>query len=137
MKGLINVTRLVVKELLAKKSPGSIVNISSQASLAGLLNHTVYAASKGAVDAFTRASALELGPHNIRVNCVNPTVIMTEMGRKWWSEPTRAGTMLHKIPLGRFGEVNEVVDAVLYLLSDKSSMITGTCLPIDGGFVSS
>ncbi|XP_063916098.1 L-xylulose reductase-like [Zophobas morio] len=137
VKGLINVTRLVVKELLAKKSPGSIVNISSQASLAGLLNHTVYAASKGAVDAFTRASALELGPHNIRVNCVNPTVIMTEMGRKWWSEPTRAGTMLHKIPLGRFGEVNEVVDAVLYLLSDKSSMITGTCLPIDGGFVSS
>ncbi|EFA08222.1 L-xylulose reductase isoform X5 [Tribolium castaneum] len=136
LKGLINVTRLIAKNMIRKKS-GAIVNISSQASLAGLLNHTVYSASKGGVDAFTRACALELGPHNIRVNSVNPTVIMTEMGRKWWSEPSRAGTMLHKIPLGRFGEVQEVVDAVLFLLSDKAAMITGTCLPIDGGFVSS
>jgi L-xylulose reductase len=135
-KGLINVTRLVARDMIARKAPGAIVNVSSQASLAGLLRHTVYAASKGAVDAFTRACALELGPHGIRVNAVNPTVIMTEMGRKWWTEPARAGTMLHKIPLGRFGEVAEVVDAVLYLLSDKASMITGTCLPIDGGFVS-
>lgn len=121
--------------MITKKS-GSVVNISSQASLAGLLNHTVYSASKGGVDAFTRACALELGSYNIRVNSVNPTVIMTEMGRKWWSEPSRGGTMLHKIPLGRFGEVYEVVDAVLFLLSERSSMITGTCLPIDGGFVS-
>ncbi|RZC41116.1 L-xylulose reductase, partial [Asbolus verrucosus] len=132
-KGLINVTRMIANDLITRKAPGAIVNISSQASLAGLLKHTVYAASKGAVDAFTRACAVELGPYNIRVNAVNPTVIMTEMGRKWWSEPSRSGTMLHKIPLGRFGEVHEVVDAVLYLLSDKASMITGTCLPIDGG----
>ncbi|XP_044272504.1 L-xylulose reductase-like isoform X1 [Tribolium madens] len=134
-KALINVTRIVVKDLLARKAPGSIVNLSSQASLAGLLHHTVYCASKGAVDAFTRAAALELGPHNIRVNCVNPTVIMTDMGRLGWSDPKVAQPMLQKIPLRRFGEVRDVVDVVLFLLSDKATMITGTCLPIDGGFV--
>ncbi|KAJ8923029.1 hypothetical protein NQ315_001577 [Exocentrus adspersus] len=103
-KALINVTRLVVKDLLARKAPGSIVNISSQASLVGLLNHTVYCASKGAVDAFTRAAALEYGPYNIRVNAVNPTVIMTEMGKLGWSDPKIAGPFLEKIPLRRYGD---------------------------------
>lgn len=103
--------------------------------MAGLLEHPVYCASKGAVDAFTRAAAVELGPYNIRVNSVNPTVILTDMGRLGWSDPNKAGPMLAKIPLKRFGEVSEVFDAVLYLLSDKSSMITGHCLPVDGGFL--
>lgn len=99
------------------------------------MHHTVYCASKGAVDAFTRAAALELGPYNIRVNCVNPTVILTDMGKLGWSDPKVAEPMIQKIPLRRFGEVREVVDAVLYLLSDRSSMVTGTCLPVDGGFL--
>ncbi|XP_972085.2 L-xylulose reductase [Tribolium castaneum] len=135
VKALIQVTKLVTEKLLQRGVSGSIVNISSQASMAGLLNHSVYCSTKGAVDAFTRAAALELGPHNIRVNCVNPTVIMTAMGRLGWSEPKVAEPMLQKIPLRRFGEVQEVVDAVLFLLSDKASMITGTCLPVDGGYL--
>lgn len=101
VKALINVTRLVAKGLLARKVPGSIVNLSSQASLVGLLDHSVYCASKGAVDAFTRAVALEYGPYNIRVNAVNPTVIMTDMGRLGWSNPKVAEPMLRKIPLRR------------------------------------
>lgn len=101
VKGLIHVTKIVAKDLLARKAPGSIVNVSSQASQAGLLNHSVYCASKGAVDAFTRATALELGPHNIRVNAVNPTVIMTAMGRLGWSDPEKSSGMLSKIPLRR------------------------------------
>ncbi|VEN48903.1 unnamed protein product [Callosobruchus maculatus] len=125
------------KDLVARNAPGSIVNVSSQASMVGLNNHTVYCATKGAVDSFTRAAALEYGPKNIRVNAVNPTVIMTDMGRLGWSDPKVANPMLQKIPLRRFGEVHEVVDAVTYLLSDKASMITGTCLPIDGGYVAS
>lgn len=136
VKALINVTQIVIKNLLARKAPGSIVNLSSQASLVGLHHHGVYCASKGAVDAFTRAIALDYGKHNIRANCVNPTVIMTEMGKLWWSDPKVADPLKDKIPLKRFGEVHEVTDAVLYLLSDKSSMITGTALPIDGGFCS-
>lgn len=131
---MINVTRLIAKNLLKNKAAGSIVNISSQASLIGLLHHSVYCASKGAVDAFTRAAALELGPYNIRVNCVNPTVIMTDMGKLGWSDPKVAVPMLEKIPLKRFGEVNEVVDTVLFLLSDKASLLTGVCLPVDGGY---
>lgn len=136
VKGLISVTQAVVGDLLKRTSPGSIVNISSQASQAGLLNHSIYCASKGAVDAFTRALALELGPKNIRVNCINPTVVMTELGRKAWADPTMRYAMLAKIPLQRFAEVNDVVDAVIFLLSDKASMITGHCLSVDGGFLS-
>jgi len=79
--------------------------------------------------------ALELGPHKIRVNSVNPTVVLTSMGKMAWSDPAKAGPMLAKIPLGRFAEVEEVVDAVIFLLSDKSSMINGVALPIDGGFL--
>ncbi|XP_019865188.1 L-xylulose reductase-like [Aethina tumida] len=135
-KALIHVTQIVAKNLISRKATGSIVNISSQAGLVGLMEHTVYCASKGAVDAFTRAAALELGPHGIRVNSVNPTVIMTDMGKKFWSDPKVANPLLDKIPLKRFGEVHEVVDAVVYLLSDKSSMISGVSLPIDGGFTS-
>ncbi|CAH1988362.1 unnamed protein product [Acanthoscelides obtectus] len=101
VKALINVTKLAVQSMVERKVAGSIVNISSQASLAGLLGHTVYCASKGAVDAFTRAAALEYGPRNIRVNSVNPTVIMTDMGRLWWSDPIRAKPMMDKIPLSR------------------------------------
>lgn len=94
-------TKIVVKDLIARNAPGSIVNVSSQASLVGLNDHTVYCATKGAVDAFTRAAALEYGPRNIRVNSVNPTVIMTDMGKLGWSDPKVAGPMLEKIPLRR------------------------------------
>lgn len=137
IKSMINVSKVVVRNLIERKVPGSIVNVSSQASMVGLNNHTVYCASKGAVDGFTRAAALEYGPKNIRFNAVNPTVILTDMGKLGWSDPAVAKPMLEKIPLRRFGEVHEVVDAVTFLLSDKASMITGTCLPIDGGYVAS
>ncbi|CAG9839723.1 unnamed protein product [Diabrotica balteata] len=134
IKALIHVSQIAIKNMLDRKVPGSIVNLSSQASMVGLLHHTVYCASKAAVDGFTRAAALEYGPHNIRINAVNPTVILTDMGKLGWSDPKVAKPMIEKIPLRRFGEVREVTDAVLYLLSDKSSMITGMTLPIDGGF---
>ncbi|XP_060523400.1 L-xylulose reductase-like isoform X1 [Cylas formicarius] len=134
VKGLMHVTKLVLKDMLRRKSSGAIVNVSSQAGLAGLYAQSVYCASKGAVDAYTRALALEMGPQNIRVNSVNPTVVMTEMGKKWWSDQNRAADMLSKIPLGRFANVNEVVDVVIFLLSDKASMVNGVCVPIDGGY---
>lgn len=102
--------------------------------MVALQDHVVYCASKGAVDQITRVSALELGPFNIRCNSVNPTVVLTELGRKGWSEPTKRDWMLNQIPLRRFAEVDEVVDAIVFLLSDRSSMINGAILPIDGGF---
>ena len=81
-----------------------------------------------------RVMTLELGPKGIRVNCVNPTVVMTEMGKKGWSDPAKAGPMLKAIPLGRFAEVEDVVNAVVFLLSDHASLISGVTLPVDGGF---
>ncbi|XP_076386311.1 L-xylulose reductase isoform X2 [Megachile rotundata] len=135
VKSILNVSQVVARNMIERKVAGSIVNISSQASQAALKDHAVYCSSKGAVDMLSKTMALELGPHNIRVNTVNPTVIMTEMGKLGWSDPDKARTMLSKIPLGRFGEVHEVVDAVTYLLSDRSSMINGVTLPVDGGFL--
>jgi L-xylulose reductase len=101
VKAVINITKNVVEDMVKRKAPGAIVNISSQASKAALLHHTLYCATKGAVDAFTRAAALEYGPQKIRINCINPTVVMTELGRKVWSDPKMGGPMLAKIPLNR------------------------------------
>lgn len=127
----------VIQSLLPKLENGSsIVNLSSVASLKALADHTVYCMSKAGLDALTRNLALELGPRKIRVNSVNPTVILTRMGRENWSDPQKAGPLLSRIPLNRFGEVKEVVDPVIWLLSDESSYINGHCLPIEGGLMS-
>jgi len=101
VKQVINVTQIVVGKMVAEKQPGSVVNVSSQASQAALGDHTVYCATKGALDMVTKVAALEFGPHQVRVNAVNPTVTMTEMGKVGWSDPAKAGPMLAKIPLGR------------------------------------
>lgn len=98
----MNVTKNAISDMVSRKAPGVIVNLSSQASKAGLLNHSLYCASKGAIDSFTRAVALEFGPHNIRINCVNPTVVMTELGKKVWSNSEVGKPMLAKIPLNRY-----------------------------------
>ncbi|RWS01900.1 L-xylulose reductase-like protein [Leptotrombidium deliense] len=117
-----------------KKFGCSIVNVSSQASMAALKDHLIYGATKAAVDQLTRTMALELGEHQIRVNAVNPTVVWTDMAKVGWSDPVKAKNMTDRIPLHRFAEVEDVVHAIIFLLSDKADMITGTCLPIDGGF---
>ena len=123
------------RNMVSHSSSGSIVHISSQASQAALSNHSLYGMSKAGLDNLTKNMALELGQHGIRVNCVNPTVVMTEMGRIGWSDPVKAKPMLDKIPLGRFAEVEEVVGPVLFLLSEAASMVNGVTLPIDGGFL--
>ncbi|XP_046662831.1 D-erythrulose reductase-like [Homalodisca vitripennis] len=102
---------------------------------AALKDHVVYCGTKSALDSVSRVMALELSPHNIRVNTVNPTVVMTDMGRVGWSEPAKANEMLRKIPLGRFAEVDEVVNTILFLLSDVAPMVNAVTLPVDGGFL--
>jgi len=119
--------------MVEQKIKGSIVQVSSQASLIYLPQHVVYSTTKAALDNLTKSMACELGPHGIRVNAINPTVVMTELAKRFWGDPDRAKTMLSRIPLGQFADLDDVVKAVAYLLSDDSKMITGTCLPIDGG----
>nr|CAH0111916.1 unnamed protein product [Daphnia galeata] len=135
LKAVVNVSQTVVKQMIADKTGGSIVNVSSQASQVALRDHAVYCSTKSALDMLSKVMALELGQHKIRVNCVNPTVVLTEMGKLGWSDPLKSGPMLAGIPLGRFAEVDEVVDAVIFLLSDRASMINGATLPVDGGFL--
>ncbi|KAF5912947.1 hypothetical protein HPG69_012636, partial [Diceros bicornis minor] len=102
LRAVIQVSQIVARGLIARGAPGAIVNISSQASQRALTNHSVYCSTKGAMNMLTKVMALELGPHKIRVNTVNPTVVMTPMGQANWSDPQKAKTMLDRIPLGRF-----------------------------------
>jgi L-xylulose reductase len=125
----------VARDWIARGHKGAIVNLSSQASQAALRDHAAYCASKGAIDMLTKVMALELGPHGIRVNAVNPTVTLTPMGKMAWGDPAKSGPMLAKIPLGRFAEPREVATVVAFLLGDGASMISGVTLPVDGGFL--
>ena len=103
VKPIVNVSQVLVKKLLEEKKSGAIVNVSSQASLLGMVKHTTYGATKAAMDQITRVMAAELGPHNIRVNAVNPTVTLTPMGAEFWgSDKAKADKMKARIPLGKF-----------------------------------
>ncbi|MDB5332909.1 MAG: 3-oxoacyl-[acyl-carrier protein] reductase [Phycisphaerales bacterium] len=135
VRAVLLVTQVIARGMIARGRGGAIVNISSQASSVGIADHAAYCASKGALDQLTRVMALELGPHQIRVNAVNPTVTLTPMGEMAWSDPTKRSTMLTKIPLGRFAMPRDVAHAVAYLLSEQADMIHGVMLPVDGGFL--
>ncbi|MBC8739149.1 SDR family oxidoreductase [Paraburkholderia sp. UCT31] len=133
-RGAVLVAKHVARGMLDAGRAGSIVNVSSQAALVALDDHLSYSASKAALDAITRALCIELGPHGIRVNSVNPTVTLTPMAVLAWSDPVKRDPALQAIPLRRFAESAEVAAPILFLLSDAASMISGVCLPIDGGY---
>ncbi|XP_077184165.1 L-xylulose reductase [Paroedura picta] len=135
LRAALQISQIIAQKLIARGSPGAIVNVSSQASQRAMPDHTVYCSTKSALDMLTKTMAQELGPHKIRVNSVNPTVVLTEMGRRNWTDPQKAAAMTSRIPLGKFAEVADVVNSILFLLSDQSNMTTGVVLPVDGGFL--
>lgn len=143
VKAAINVSQVVAQRMILQKLSDksarscAIVNVSSVAAQHALLDHTVYCATKAALDMVTKSMALELGEHGIRVNSVNPTVVMTEMGKKAWGDPAKSKPVLDRIPLGRFAECADVSDVVLYLLSDYAQMINGSSIMVDGVFCAS
>ncbi len=134
-RAMMVVSQAVARDLVARKAPGAIVNISSVANTIAFQDHTTYCISKGGVDQLTRCMAMELGPHKIRTNAVAPVMTMTPMGRKAWSDPAKSGPMLANIPLGRFNETIDVANVVAMLLSDEAAMVNGAVLPVDGGFM--
>jgi L-xylulose reductase len=107
--------------------------VAAEADLPG---HISYGASKAALDSTTRVSALELGKYNIRVNAVNPTVVMTPMSAWYWGRDDIGEPFLDQMPLGRWATEAEIAAPIVFLLSDAASMITGVSLPIDGGYSS-
>lgn len=133
-RGALLVTKYASQSMIRLGKGGSIVNVSSQAALVALKGHISYGSSKAALDNITRVSALELGRHNIRVNSVNPRVVMTEMSAFYWGRPDIGDPFLAQMPLHRWATEDEIAAPIVFLLGDGASMITGVSLPIDGGF---
>ncbi len=133
-RGALLVTKYASASMIRLGRGGAIVNVSSQASLVALSGHISYGSSKAALDNITRVSALELGRYGIRVNSVNPTVVMTEMSAFYWGRPEIEGPFLEQMPLGRWATEDEIAAPIVFLLSDGASMISGVSLPIDGGY---
>lgn len=133
-RGALLVTKYASRSMLRLGKGGAIVNVSSQASLVGLKGHISYGSSKAALDNITRVSAMELGQYGIRVNSVNPSVVMTPMSAWYWDRPDVRDPFLKTMPLGRWATEDEIAAPIVFLLSDGASMISGVTLPIDGGF---
>ena len=134
LNGAYFLTQSIAKALIKAKKPGSLINISSQMGHVGGVDRAVYAASKHAVEGFTKAMAIEWGRHQIRVNTICPTFIRTPLTQSTFDNPERKKWIEEKIKLGRVGEVQDVMGAVVFLASEASSMITGSALMIDGGW---
>lgn len=134
LKGAYFLTQAVAKSMVGKGSPGSIINISSQMGLVGGQDRSVYCASKHAVEGFTKAMAIEYGAHDIRINTICPTFILTDMTRETFDQPEKRTWIEDKIKLGRVGKVEDLMGAVVYLASDASSLVTGSSLLVDGGW---
>ncbi|NKI61274.1 SDR family oxidoreductase [Labrenzia sp. PO1] len=125
---------LAAGRLAAEGKPGSIINISSQMGHVGGIDRAVYSASKHAIEGMTKSMAIEWGPKGIRINSICPTFIRTPLTEKTFENPERRKWIEEKIKLGRVGEVEDIMGAVVYLASDASSLVTGTALLVDGGW---
>ncbi len=113
---------------------GRVINIGSTLSIIAIANRTPYATSKGAILQMTRALALEWAPYGITVNCVMPGPFGTEMNTPIKNDPTLYETFIAKIPLGRWGELEEIQGLAVFLASDAASFMTGSAITIDGGW---
>lgn len=130
---MFSLTREVVN-VMVRQGSGVVLNISSMASKYGLPNVIAYTASKSAIEGMTRALAVELAKHGIRVNCIAPGFIKTNMSTLALDkDPERKKKVLSRTPLGRLGKPEEVATAALFLVSESASFITGVVLPVDGG----
>jgi len=127
------ITRTLAPKMIDQSS-GKIINISSQTGVVALADHAAYAASKAALNMLTQTMTVEWSKYNIQANAIGPTVIMTDMGQKVWSPKEMSEPMLAKIPLGRFGEPQEIADLALFLASGASDLITGQVICADGGY---
>lgn len=113
---------------------GTIINMSSQMGHVGAANRTLYCASKAAIEGLTKSLAVELGPCGIRVNSVCPTFVETPMTRPFFEQPGFLDSVLAKIPLGRLGQIEDIMGPVAFLASDAAGLITGSALMVDGGW---
>ncbi len=133
-KGAYFLTQAVAKGLMAAGKPGSLINISSQMAKVGGIDRAVYAATKHAVEGFTKSMAIEWGKAGIRVNTICPTFILTALTQSTFDQPDKRAWIEDKIKLGRVGQVEDIMGAVTFLASDASALMTGSALLLDGGW---
>ena len=124
----------IARQLIDAGKGGSLITISSQMAHVGGIDRAVYCGTKHALEGFAKAQAIEWGPHQIRVNTICPTFIRTALTEASFANPERLAWIQDKIKLGRVGEVEDIMGAVVFLASDASALITGTSLLIDGGW---
>jgi len=133
VKGTLLMARAAARTMVAAGG-GSIVNITSQMGHVGSPGRTVYCATKHAVEGMTKAMAVELAPAGVRVNAVAPTFVETPMTRPFFDDPEFRADVVSRIPLGRLGQVRDIVGAVVFLASPAAALITGTSVLVDGGW---
>jgi NAD(P)-dependent dehydrogenase (short-subunit alcohol dehydrogenase family) len=133
LKGAFFMSQLFGRDCIAKGRPGAIVSIASTHGMTGIAGRSVYGISKAGLIQMTRMLAIEWAPHNIRVNAVAPTTVMTESRQQLLSDPKTRTNALSRIPSGRFATPEEVAAAVIYLASPAAGSVTGHTLTVDGG----
>jgi len=134
VKATFMVSQAAAGRMVVSGQGGSIINISSQMGHVGAPNRTVYCASKHAVEGMTKAMAVELAPHKIRVNSIGPTFILTPLTAPFFEDQAFREDTLRRIPRGEVGELEDVMGAVVFLSSPAAALITGAALLIDGGW---
>ncbi|MEM8728725.1 MAG: glucose 1-dehydrogenase [Pseudomonadota bacterium] len=125
-------SKALLPAMMARRQ-GKIINISSQTGVIALDDHAAYATSKGGLNALTKSLMTEAAPHNVQVNAICPTVVLTEMGKELWSAPEKKDPFIARTPLRRFGEPVEIADMALYLAAPASDLVNGAIMMIEGG----
>lgn len=136
LKSAFFVAQAVAKGLIAAGRPGSLIHMSSQMGQVGGPNRSLYCASKWGMEGLNKAMALDLAQHGIRSNTIAPTFIETPMTKAFFEDEAFLSSVLSKIKLGRLGQVEDLMGAVVFLASDASSLMTGSTLTVDGGWTS-
>ncbi len=134
LNGVFYVGQAVARSMVEKGIKGKIVNTSSNSARKTLTNITPYGPSKAAVSMLTQVMALELAQHGIHVNAVAPGTTKTRIAAGTMNDPVRSANFLKKMPFGRYGEIEEMVNVALFLASDEASFITGETIYEEGGF---
>lgn len=134
VKSAFFVTQACVQKMIMENIAGSLIHISSQMGHVGGPNRSLYCGSKWALEGMNKAFALDLATHNIRSNTIAPTFIETVMTKPFLEDPSFKASVLAKIKLGRIGQVEDLMGAVVFLACDASALMTGTSMIIDGGW---
>ena len=135
LTGMFHLGQAAARQMVRQGSGGSIINVTSQLAEVARPERAAYVASKGGGRSLTQAMALELAPHGIRVNAIAPGPTLTGLTRASYADPERRRATIAQIPLGRLGEPEDIVGAILFLASDESRWVTGSTVTVDGGYL--